>query len=229
MQLNRSIVILYTSASIAAFSAVAYELLLASYATFLLGATIFQYSLVISLMMMSMGIGALLAQKSRHRPILWFVLIELALAWIAGLAVPSLYFIFATQAGTRIALLFFVIAIGLAIGMEIPLLNEIQDSKMGVSRILFFDYLGGFAGGIAFPIFLLPHLGFFRVAALLSVLNALVAALFFFHFRTKLKRNAIYLFPILLTFLCATSYLYFAEEIRRHMEFSLFGIHQNIS
>ena len=54
---------LYFCAGLVAFTCVAYELLLGSYATFLMGASIFQYSLVISLMMLNMGIGAFVTKR----------------------------------------------------------------------------------------------------------------------------------------------------------------------
>jgi spermidine synthase len=215
---------LYLSSFLAAASAIAYELLLASYASFLMGATIFQYSLVLSLMMASMGLGALLTRAFRGKAALAFWSVETALAWIGCLAVPLLYYVFAKQWFTQGTMLFFVVIIGLGIGMEIPLLNELTEDREGLPHILFFDYLGGFAGGILFPLLFLPRLGFFRVAALLSVLNAVLALYFAWRFRAKLPWWKFLNATAILTVLFSVVYLFSAESIRRSMERGLFHI-----
>lgn len=218
--------VVYTAAATAAFSAIAYELLLASYATFLLGATVFQYSLVISFMMMSMGVGSLVVQLKKGKIHHMFLTVEIFLAWFALLGVPSLYYIFATQAGTRVALVFFVGLTGLGIGMEIPLLNAMLPAS-GVSRILFFDYFGGFIGGILFPLLLLPRFGFFRISGFLSLLSAAVGVLFFRQYKSSFKKSrrpfAILLF---LTLIAGCVFTFYAEDLRHRMELSLFGIHR---
>lgn len=216
--------VIYLAAGTAAFSAIAYELLLASYATFLLGATIFQYSLVISFMMMSMGLGSLAVQLKKVKNHHLFLAAEIFLAVLALGGVPCLYYIFATQAGTRFVLLLFVGLTGLCIGMEIPLLNTMLPSSQ-VSRILFFDYFGGFIGGILFPLLLLPRLGFFRISGFLSLLSATVGLLFFFQFKQELRGTRRgFLALLCVTLVSGIVFTYFAEDLRHSMELKLFGI-----
>lgn len=222
---NPRLVFFYAAATIAAFSAVAYELLLASYATFLLGATVFQYSLVISLMMASMGFGALLTGKLEERALVTFFAVELGLALIAIVALPILYTAFAWEISPRFFILLFVLAIGTAIGMEIPLLNFLNKSKDSLPKILFFDYLGGFVGGIAFPLWLLPHLGFFRLAAALGTLNAVLAACLLWLFWDKFKSHRVWWTAAVAGVLVLSlAFLVGAESFRHYLELRHFQI-----
>ncbi len=215
----------YFAAFIAAFTAVAYELMLASYATFLLGATIFQYSLVISLMMASMGLGSLLTHRNRIPIGDAFIAVELVLAAVAAFALPILYYVFAAGLPARFAMGSFVVVMGTMIGMEIPLLNSLGPTDKWLPRILFFDYLGGFLGGLIFPIVLVPRLGLFRVAAVLSFLNAAVAVALCLPLRARLgRRFAGWAAASLVMLVLATAALFYADTIRQAMESRLFSI-----
>lgn len=217
--------VIYTVATAVAFCAISYELLLANYATFLLGATIFQYALVITFMVASVGMGSLLVQMRKARTHHLFLSVAIVLAWTVLLGVPSLYSIFATQAGTRAALLLFVGLTGLGLGMEILLLNSMLPHA-GTTRILFYVYFAGFISGIAFPLFLLPPLGFFRISGIVSLLNTGVGLLFFIHCRGKFRKSKnLFLGLLLLTAISGGTFLYFAEDLRHWMELKLFGIH----
>jgi len=217
--------VLYAAAGIAAFSAIAYELLLASYATFLMGASVIQYSLVLSVMMASMGGGALLAEKLKNHPIEYLVGVEIALSWIAIATIPLLYFSFAQDLSPRLLMIGFVIAIGSAIGMEIPLINQIHPTESGLNRILFFDYLGGFLGGLIFPLWLQPKLGFFRVAGILAITNALIAACLFVAYHERLPyRRKFWIVAISLAVLLSFTFCLASESLRIYMERTLFRI-----
>ena len=218
---------LYLAATIAAFCGIAYELLLASYATFLLGASIFQYSLVISLMMASMGLGSLFTNRFESQPLKALLIIEITLACLAAIALPLLYFTFSKDLFCYPVLLMFVILIGGGLGMEIPLLNMKSGSMEGLPRILFFDYLGGFIGGILFPIILVPQLGFFKIAAILSLLNAVTGfVLLLFYGKTLGKQFWWFFIPTLIVLAIAITDIHFADVVRVFMEKALFSIQQ---
>ena len=210
----------YLIALLVAYSCVAYELLLASYASFMMGASIFQYSLVISLMMLSMGLGALTTHRIKSRIFETFLSVEILLALLASIAIPILYFVFCQDFYAKPILLAFVLLLGLGIGMEIPLLNSINSSDFRLSRILFFDYLGGFLGGITFPIFLLPTWGFFRVGALLGVINAFVALIFYTTFSNRFKTQGKYWrYALAFLFILTLLSTVIAEHLRTWMEY----------
>ncbi|MFM8313167.1 MAG: hypothetical protein ACKOA8_02670 [Deltaproteobacteria bacterium] len=219
---------LYGCATVVAFSCIAYELLLGSYATFLMGASIFQYSLVISLMMLSMGLGALFSQRIRLNHYLTFLWVEMALAWVALLAVPLMYISFSLNWATTPVVILFVVLLGGGIGMEIPLLSQMADSKESLPAILFSDYLGGFFGGLAFPLLLFPHLGFFSIGALLAVFNSWVSVSFLLVFAKKLTVGKRWItFLTLLTLIVCLVELKFAEDMRLALESYYFGLNRN--
>lgn len=216
---------IYLAAFVAAFSAVAYELVLASYATFLLGATIFQYSFILSLMMASMGTGALLTHRIKFPVRETFLAVELLLSLIAAAALPILYYVFAADLPAHFFMGSFVVVMGAMIGMEIPLLNQItQSDTNGLSRILFFDYLGGFLGGLVFPVFLVQRLGLFRVSALLAVLNAVVAVVLLFPFRKSLERFPLWAGACAVMLVFSIFYFVEADHLRQVMELKLYSI-----
>ncbi len=216
---------LYLAAGISAFSGIAYELLLATYATFLMGATIFQYSLVLSLMMASMGIGSLLADKVGKDPVAAFLGTEAVISIVAVVALPILYFSYAKGWFPAFLLSGFVVLMGGAIGMEIPLLNRIPASVDRLPRLLFFDYLGGFLGGMVFPLVLVPRLSLFQIAGVLAVINALVACTFSVGYRKALSRGAkVWIAVGIGLLLLSLAFCYYAEPIRISMEQGLFGI-----
>ena len=83
-----------------------------------------------------------------------------------------------------------VIAVGMLVGLEIPLLMRILEGRFKfrdlVSHVLTFDYLGALAASIAFPLWLVPKLGLVRAAILFGIINAAVALWSTFLFRDQL-------------------------------------------
>ena len=78
------------------------------------------------------------------------------------------------------AVLYFVVfAIGVFVGLEIPLLLRILKDKVEfkqlVSRVLAFDYIGALLASILFPILFVPRLGLIRTSLVFGMLNAGVA------------------------------------------------------
>jgi predicted membrane-bound spermidine synthase len=112
--------------------------------------------------------------------------------------------------------------------MEIPLLSGLTQSQQSLTKILFFDYLGGFLGGILFPIVLFPYFGFFQIAAGLGLLNGLIGLSFFWSFKNNITRNRIFWGIITgLTGLACLTEMIFAEKLRTAMESYFFTISQN--
>ena len=75
-----------------------------------------------------------------------------------------------------LALYLLVIAVGMLVGLEIPLLMRILEGRFHfrdlVSHVLTFDYLGALAASIAFPLWLVPKLGLVRAAIMFGMINA---------------------------------------------------------
>lgn len=186
---------LILSVFIVASCGLAYELVMAALASYLLGDSILQFSSIIGLYLFSMGIGAHLTRYIRDEDTLTrFIEIELLVGLAGGLSALFLFVAFGLAAAPFRTLLYaLVLVVGTVVGMEIPLVmrvlnREQTDFKDLVARVLTFDYLGALAVSLLFPLLLAPRLGMARSALLFGLLNTLVALLTARVFRAQLPR-----------------------------------------
>ncbi|MGW8883075.1 polyamine aminopropyltransferase [Streptomyces sp. NPDC055749] len=174
-----------------------YELELVALASYLIGDSVTQASVVLSVMVFAMGIGSLLAKRLRCRAAVGFGLIEAALALVGGSSALVLYASFAWLGESRYALVGFSLAIGILIGAEIPLLMTLiqrvdrQDAGGAVADLFAADYVGALVGGLAFPFLLLPMLGQLTGALFTGAVNAAAGgALVLWLFRRDLSARS---------------------------------------
>lgn len=227
MKLNRTLII---SVFIVASCGLAYELIMAALASYLLGDSILQFSSIIGLYLFAMGIGAHLTRYIKDEDALArFIEIELLVGIIGGLSALFLFVAFGFSAAPFRSLLYaLVLIVGTIVGMEIPLvmrvLNQQQaDFKELVARVLTFDYLGALAVSLLFPLVLAPRLGMARSALLFGLLNAAVAVLTAKVFRKQLPRYAaIQIRGLLVLGILAIAFVY-ANRITFRAEQSYFG------
>ncbi len=156
-----------------------YELLAGTLASYVLGDSVTQFSLVIGVYLSAMGIGAWLSGFLPRDLGRRFVEVELGIALVGGLSGPMLFYAFAVLSWFRVALLLTVLLIGTLVGLELPLLMRILerslDFKSLVSRIFTFDYIGALVASLLFPMVLVPKLGLVRTSLAFGILNALCA------------------------------------------------------
>ncbi|MFI5687303.1 polyamine aminopropyltransferase [Streptomyces sp. NPDC051636] len=182
-----------------------YELELVALASYLMGDSVTQASVVLSVMVFAMGAGSLAAKRLRRLAAAGFGAVEAALALVGGCSAMALYAVFAWTGdwggmwadGPRCLLVAFSLAIGLLIGAEVPLLMELiqrirrQDAGGAVADLFAADYVGALVGGLAFPFLLLPRLGQLTGALLTGTVNAVAGgALVLGLFRRDLTRRA---------------------------------------
>ncbi|MEU4063300.1 polyamine aminopropyltransferase [Streptomyces wedmorensis] len=187
-----------------------YELELVALASYLIGDSVTQASVVLSVMVFAMGVGSLLAKRLRCRAAVGFGLVEAGLALIGGCSAMVLYAAFAWLGESRYVLVAFSLAIGVLIGAEIPLLMSLiqraggsgragrqapageQDDAAGTVADLFAaDYVGALVGGLAFPFLLLPWLGQLTGALVTGAVNAVAGGgLVLWVFRRDLTRRS---------------------------------------
>ncbi|TQJ75383.1 spermidine synthase [Streptomyces sp. SLBN-31] len=182
-----------------------YELELVALASYLIGDSVTQASVVLSVMVFAMGIGSLAAKRLRWRAAAGFGAIEASLALVGGCSAMAMYAVFAWTGdwgglwadGPRWLLVAFSLTIGLLIGAEVPLLMELiqrirrQDAGGAVADLFAADYVGALVGGLAFPFLLLPQLGQLTGALITGTVNALAGgALVLGLFRRDLTRRA---------------------------------------
>ncbi|MFF7204172.1 polyamine aminopropyltransferase [Streptomyces sp. NPDC008141] len=156
-----------------------YELELVALASYLIGDSVTQASVVLSVMVFAMGIGSLLAKRLRCRAAVGFGLLELTLALVGGCSAMVMYAAFAWIGESRVVLVTFSLAIGVLIGAEIPLLMSLiqrisrRDADGTVADLFAADYVGALVGGLAFPFLLLPWLGQLTGGLLTGAVNAI--------------------------------------------------------
>src|SRR5438445_5844940 len=183
-------VVLFLSVLLIAACGLIYELIAGTLASYLLGDSVLQFSTVIGTYLFAMGIGSWLSRFLGGRLVARFVTIELLVGVIGGFASSALFLAFAYTHSFRLALYLLVIAVGMLVGLEIPLLMRILEGRFQfrdlVSHVLTFDYLGALAASLIFPIWLVPKLGLVRAAILFGLINAGVALWSTFLFRDQL-------------------------------------------
>lgn len=169
-----------------------YELLISSVSSYLLGDSIYQFSITIGLYMCAMGLGSYLSKFVRRSLFDWFVFVEIGVGILGGTS-SLVLFLANIYIETYVLVMYMeIILIGLLVGLEIPLLTRIIEENAGnlrvtLSSIFSFDYIGGLAGSIAFPLLLLPQLGYFSTAFLVGSLNLAVSLFILFSYASYLK------------------------------------------
>ena len=172
--------VLLSSIVVVALCGIVYELIIGSVSSYLLGNSVYQFSITIGFFMFAMGVGSYLSQHIRQRLIYNFILVEIILAVVGGLCSIALFFTFPlSPAMYRTVMLGFILAIGALVGLEIPLLTRILAQSGGTRRsianVMSLDYVGALVGSVAFPLMLLPSLGLVRASFAIGVTNLLVA------------------------------------------------------
>ena len=190
VRLNRTLVL---SVFVVASCGLAYELIMAALASYLLGDSILLFSSVIGLYLFAMGVGSHVSKYIHDEDALArFIEIELLVGVIGGLSALALFVAFGLAAAPFRTLLYaMVLLTGAVVGMEIPLVMRILNQQQAefrelVSRVLTFDYMGALAVSLLFPLVLAPHLGMARSALLFGILNVLVAMVTARAFRAQL-------------------------------------------
>jgi spermidine synthase len=168
--------LLFLNVIIIATCGLIYELLAGTLASYVLGDSVTQFSLIIGIYLSAMGVGSWLSGYLDKDLAKRFVEIELAVAILGGFSAPLLFFSFANVSYFNVILYSMVFSIGTLVGLEIPLLMRILkdelDFKQLVARVLALDYVGALVASLLFPIFLVPKLGLTRTSLVFGILNA---------------------------------------------------------
>ena len=191
---------LLASVFVVAACGLVYELAAGALASYLLGDSVLQFSTVIGSYLFAMGIGSWLSRFVERQLVAQFLRIELLVGLLGGLMPAALFaahnLLPAGHAATfRVLLYAAVLAIGILVGLEIPLVMRILKRHFAerwalrelVSQVLTFDYLGALAVAVAFPLLFVPHLGLVRTGIFFGLLNAAVAVWALWLFRAELR------------------------------------------
>ena len=136
----------YLTVLVIATCGLVYELVAGTVASYLLGDSVTQFSLVIGVYMTSMGLGAWLSKFVGKGVARRFVEAEIAVALVGGLSAPLLFFAFSSPRWFPAVFYGVVTAAGALVGLEIPLMLRLLRTSVAfkdlVAQVLTFDYLG---------------------------------------------------------------------------------------
>ena len=204
-----------------------YELVAGALASYLLGDTVTQFSLVIGAYLFSMGIGSWLSRHLVRGLVTRFVQVELLVGVVGGASAAVLFVLFSYVTAFRLVLYPIVVVVGVLVGIEIPLLLRIlkdrAEFKDLVSQILAWDYVGALAASLLFPLVLVPRLGLVRSSLLFGILNV-VAGLWFLRMMGAdvARAGALRLQGTLALLLLGTGFV-FSDQLTQYAESRLYA------
>ena len=170
--------LLYLNVLVIGTCGLIYELLAGTLASYVLGDSVTQFSLVIGVYLSALGVGAWLSRFIEEGVARCFIEVELGVALLGGASAPLLFLSFSSLDWFQPMLFGVVFLIGTLVGLELPLLmrilNEHLDFNDLVSRVLAFDYIGALLASVLFPMFLVPRLGLVRTSLTFGLINAAV-------------------------------------------------------
>jgi len=200
-------------------SGIVAEYILSTLATYFLGDSVFQWTMILSIMLFAMGVGSRISTKFNTKILEKFLIAEFCLTLLTSTAALSTYFFMGVTEHIGIIIYAYCISIGLLIGMEIPLVTRIneenEDLRTNIAGVMENDYYGSLLGGLFFVFVGLPYLGLTHTPFILGGINFLVAILLFIRLRKHISKTYRIAFSAVIpTLLIVISFLsYNADEI----------------
>ncbi len=165
-------------------SGIVAEYILSTLATYFLGDSVKQFTLIVSVMLFSMGLGSRLSQFFKKNLIELFIACELILSLLVSFCSLLTYGIASVSEWIGIVIYTLSILIGLLIGFEIPLVTRINENyeelRFNISSVMEKDYYGSLLGGVFFAFIGLPFIGLTYTPFILGIINFLVGILVLF-------------------------------------------------
>ncbi|MEP3635794.1 MAG: polyamine aminopropyltransferase [Paracoccaceae bacterium] len=184
-----------------AIASLIYELIAATLSSYLLGDSVRQFSFVIGVFLATMGVGAWLSRFTGDA-LQGFVRVQVALGVVGGALAPVVYAAYALTGEVQLLLYLMLGGVGVLSGMEIPLiarvLKDIGATRFRFENVLSVDYLGALIASLAFPLFIVPHLGLMSASLVFGCLNLIVAGVSIAMFRDRINST--------LKFVCAGAF-----------------------
>lgn len=172
-------------------SGIVAEYILSTLATYFLGDSVLQWTLIVSVMMFSMGVGSRISKVFQGNLLQTFIFLEFGLSLLVAFSSMIAYSAAAFTIYTGAIIYTMSITIGLFIGMEIPLVIRLNNSfeilRINISSVMEHDYYGSLAGGLFFAFVGLPYLGITYTPFVLGFINFAVALSLFIVLYPKVK------------------------------------------
>ncbi len=175
-------------------SGIVAEYILATSASYFLGDSVFQWTIILSLMLFAMGLGSRLSRRIEKRLVEAYITLEFTLSMITSFAILLTYAIMPFTQSLDVIVYLLSITVGLLIGMEIPLVTRIngkyEELRSNISGMLENDYYGSLAGGLFFAFIGIRFLGLTYTPFVVGGINLAVALVLLFSFRKILARKS---------------------------------------
>lgn len=160
------------------------QYILSTVSTYILGNSIEQFSVIIALTLLMMGLAGIVQRFISDKALVEkFVATEAALAVLCGFTPLVLYGAFALMWDHFTLVQYaLILGIGYLIGLEIPLAIRINEAyspslKANIANIWALDYVGSFVGALIWAFVLIRLLPLTEISFIVGFLNLAVAAL----------------------------------------------------
>lgn len=174
-------------------SGIVAEYVLSTLASYFLGNSIVQWTMILSTMLFSMGLGSRISKSIKSHLVEKLIVVEFSLSILTSLSALLIYTISAFTDYTGFFIYLMSIAIGLLIGLEIPLVTRINENyeslRVNIASVMEWDYFGSLVGGVFFAFVGLPLLGISYTPFVLGVTNFLVAIWLFYKMNQNVEIN----------------------------------------
>ncbi|MFT5446804.1 MAG: spermidine synthase [Gammaproteobacteria bacterium] len=219
--------VLLISIMIVALCGIVYELIIGTVSSYLLGNSVYQFSLTIGLFMFAMGVGSMISKYFDSEYVRNFILVEIAIALIGGICSIALFMTFPfARVLYELVMYGFILVIGALVGMEIPILTTLlaqrASIKKSIADVMSLDYVGALIGSVSFPLLLLPSLGLVRSSFAIGLINILIATINVLVFRKHLVHFKPMLGLCLAIFVMLVCFIFFGTHITRYAEKHLY-------
>jgi spermidine synthase len=201
-----------------AFCSICYELLVAQAMSLTFGGTVGAYTLTIGIFLFAMGLGSLAADRVG----LSLFDVELLVAAV-GLAAPVVILYFSSMPNlspvqvlaAKLVSNLMLVFLGVLTGLEIPIAFRFLPDDRDRTRAIAIDYVGSFAAGLIFAIFMFPVLGLPLSILVVALLNIGIAGLILFLSieRAPLAKKLIAIALAAIVFALTISHALFAQKL----------------
>jgi len=224
---NQQAGVLLISILVVALCGIVYELIIGTVSSYLLGNSVYQFSLTIGFFMFAMGLGSWISKYFNSEYVRNFVTIEIAIALVGGISSTLLFMAFPfARPLYELTMYSLILIIGALVGMEIPILTtllaqkaEIKDS---IANVLSLDYLGALIGSVAFPLLLLPSLGLVQSSFAIGLINILIATVTVVVFRRQLANFQTLLWACVSILVALVLFIVYGNQVTRFAEKQLY-------
>lgn len=185
--------LLFSALFATGLSGIVAEYCFATLSTYFVGDSVKQWSIIISLMLFSMGIGSRITKTFNGNVFKLFIITEFTLSIVVSFSAVFTYYLASQVEYIGVFIYALSIITGTLIGMELPLAmrlnDEFQSLKFNVANVLEKDYYGSLIGGLFFVFIGLPYLGLTYTPFILGFINLFVALLLLIFFKDSIQKQ----------------------------------------